>query len=405
MKDSALWLGFSVPDAVAHEIFSLDPLPAVQTHKFGWNFAMALSHAFANVVIASSCPVQNYPLVKRVIFFGGRFKKNGMNGLLIGFINIILLKHISRLAACFLTVTPLLRRHSFDWIFLHGIHTPFLLFGVFARLFGAKVAVVLTDPPGQLLPTDSNIARVAKRLDARFIRFLLRRFDAVIALAPDLATKLAPGVPSLIFPGIMEKPTAPSEKPTSIPHGGADSPKPFTMVYAGSLNRAYGVDLLLDAFRGLTSTRQPILLKLFGRGDMESIIQRDAAIDSRVVYGGFLSPADLQAELLHADLLINPRPTKELFASMSFPSKLIEYLATGIPVMTTRLSSIPPELSEHFYYIQDESAMGIRSAIQEFIEKSSEERITFGITAMKAVHLEYSQQAIGSKISQFLKSI
>lgn len=403
-KNNVLWLGFAVPNSIANTLFALDPLPAIQTHKFGWCFARSLRYAFGNVSLASSCPVQNYPLVARFIFRREGFICDDMHGILLGFINVILLKHLTRLIACFTTVAALVRQKEIDWIFIHGVHSPYLFFGLFAGFAGRRMVVVLTDPPGLFQATDGRFARWLKRFDVWLVKLILRRADAVISLAPDLAYQLAPGRPALVFPGILESKLdlaffLSNQNALDINSSGC-----FTILYAGGLSAAYGVDRLVEAVLGLED-KILVRLKLFGRGDQEDRVRELSATNSRIFYGGFVEKATLLPELRDADLLINPRPTTETFARLSFPSKLIEYLATAKPVLTTRIPSIPAALKDHYYFIEDESAQGIRAAIKAVMQLPALERQAKGLAAQRFAQSEYSEVALGKKISDFVKSL
>ena len=42
-----------------------------------------------------------------------------------------------------------------------------------------------------------------------------------------------------------------------------------------------------------------------------------------------------------ATLLVNPRPSDKEFCKYSFPSKTIEYMASGTPVLMTKLPGVP----------------------------------------------------------------
>lgn len=399
---NVLWLGFAVPDEIAKELFKLDPLPAIQTHKFGWSFARALRCAFGEVTLASVCPVQSYPLVDRLIFRGENFSSRGMDGVLLGFVNVIVLKHLSRFIACLTTVSLLLRRRRIEWIFIHGLHTPYLIFGLISRLFGRRLAIVLTDPPGVLLPTDGKVARWLKKFDAFLVRRMLAYADVVIALAPDLARCLAPGRPALVFPGILQSNLIEASLALGSRAINKSNSEPFTIVYAGGLSAAYGVDRLVKAVCRFDAGI-PVLLKLFGRGDQEDVIRQIAVSDPRIRYGGFVDEEALLPELCSADLLINPRPTSEFFASLSFPSKLIEYIATGRPVLTTRISSIPEDLKNHYYFISDESVEGIREAILKVMQLPASEIFSKGASAQKFAGDFLSEKALGEKILNFIK--
>ncbi|WP_081247483.1 glycosyltransferase [Variovorax paradoxus] len=404
-KARVLLLGFTIPDELAEQLFELDPLPAVQTHKFARSLARALKLGFGTLALASTCPVQSYPLVSKVFFGGRKFRVEGCEGIYLGFVNIIAIKHFTRFASCLIRILPLIWRRRNSWIFVHGVHSPFLLFGNIARIFGCKFAVVLTDPPGVILGTDGLVARYLKHLDAWLLRRLLQGVDAVLALAPDLANALAPGKPSLVFPGIFNSDL---HKSNAFPQNeevrlsDADS-RPFTILYAGGLSAAYGVDRLIDAVEGIHD--HSFEIRFFGRGDQEERIRKLACRDPRFFYGGFVGGERLMPEFAGADLLVNPRPSTEDFSRLSFPSKLIEYLATGRPVLTTRIKSIPQELNSCFFFIEDESPEGIRSAIFHLMRTTVSERERISLCGKKIVERELSEGAIGKKIFDLVQRI
>lgn len=397
---NVLLVGFAVPDKVAEEIFKLDPLPAVQTHKFAWSLTRAIRSGFGDLLLLSACPVQNFPIVKRILFYPGSFVEHGVKGRFLPFVNVAGLKHFTRLFSVFIVGVRLVLKRRVEAVFVHGVHSPFLVFGACMRVLGTKVVVVLTDPPGQLLPTDSFFSRNLKKLDRLVVRFLLNSSSGVVALAPELVRRLAVDKPALIFPGILdasffEKVDSFSERPVS--HG------KFIITYAGTLAKEYGVSALIDAISLLPDDK--VQLRLFGRGDQVERIRRLSEKSSKFHYGGFVTGDDLIKELMAADLLINPRPTSNDFSVMSFPSKLIEYLATGRPVMTTRIKSIPKEYDDCFYYVDDESPDGIASAIGRVLE------IDVGIREKKAhrarcfVRDSASDSAIGNLLYHFVSNL
>lgn len=408
MSNSAqvLLLGFTIPDELAQKLFEIDPLPAVQTHKFGRSLARSLKLGFGALALASTCPVQNYPLVPKIFFGGRRFRLEGCEGILLGFINVLAIKHFTRFASCLIYVLPLIRQKRTTWIFVHGVHSPFLIFGNIGRLVGCKLAVVLTDPPGVILGTDGLIARLLKHLDAWLLKRLLRRADAVLALAPDLVNDLTPGKPSLVFPGIFssnlthlrDEPQVAEKK--RAPEA---APKPFTVLYAGGLYAAYGVDRLIDAVAGIDN--YPVQLRLFGRGDQENRIRELSSHDPRFFYGGFVGGEELMSELEAADVLVNPRPTGEKFAQMSFPSKLVEYLAIGRPVLTTRIKSIPESFNDCFFFIEDETPEGIRAALLHLIHLTPSERGRTSSYGRSFVEKELSEAVIGKKIADLIRRV
>lgn len=393
MKANAVLLGFTVPDSVAQEIFAMDPLPAVQTHKFAWALTRALRGACGNVRLLSSIPVQSYPIVPKLLFRGFEFRcGDEIRGTSIGFVNVIGLKHVTRLIGCLLRAPRMLFGWQTDVLFVHGIHTPYLLFALFMRVCGVKTVAVLTDPSGVVVPTDGGLAKRLKALDSRIVRLLLGRFSGTVALAPDLVANFSETKPTVVFPGILN-----ADWRKAVEAAAPSSPRErFTVLYAGGLNRSYGVPLLVEAAAQLPDVDFVFL----GKGDCVDVVA-ESGLDN-VRYGGFVGPDELLAHAMAADVLINTRPPTAAFAVASFPSKLIEYLATGRPVLTTRIASIPPDLADAFFYIEDDGVEATVTAIGTLRAMDPETRAARGRQAREAVVSAYSEDAVAAKLARLV---
>lgn len=398
-KTNVVWLGFCVPDHEVKKVFELDPIPAVQTHRFAWSFARCLRFAFGEVVLASSYPVQNFPLVRKIYFPKHNFKHLDFPGISLFFLNIIILKHLTRFLSCIFYVSSHCLRGESNLIFVHGLHSPYLLFGRLMQIFGAKIIVVMTDLPGLILPTDNLPARMLKRLDLRLIRLIVSGADGVISVAPKLSEFFSPFKNKLVVPGILNAALHPD--PNS---GFIDRRAPFVVSYAGGLSKAYGVDRLIDAVL-LMDKDINLELLLYGKGDQVERIKRVSENDPRVRYCGYIDSDALFPLLIKSDLLINPRPSDESFSQMSFPSKIIEYMYTGRPVLTTRIQSIPLDMSGYLYYIEDESSNGIKNAMIDIMKISTSELNYIGMSGRSFVLNNYSESIIGDKIRAFVCSL
>lgn len=156
-----------------------------------------------------------------------------------------------------------------------------------------------------------------------------------------------------------------------------------TVFYAGGVSRQYGLEDLVEGFlkANLPNTR----LEIYGPGDYVEELQEIAEKDTRVFYGGMLLNTQIVEKEQEATLLVNPRPTHEEFVKYSFPSKTMEYMASGTPVLTTRLPGMPGEYYPHVYFIDEESADGIAAALKTVLDRSDEELFQKGQEARSFV--------------------
>lgn len=106
-----------------------------------------------------------------------------------------------------------------------------------------------------------------------------------------------------------------------------------------------GVDCLIKAFALFSSAHPDYKLKIIGRfesGDAEKTLK--GLVDSlnvvnKVEFTGMVKPNEMPRLLCGAQMLALARPDNEQ-ARYGFPTKLGEYLATGKPVVVTRVGEI-----------------------------------------------------------------
>lgn len=133
-------------------------------------------------------------------------------------------------------------------------------------------------------------------------------------------------------------------------------PRPITykyICYSGSLTRLKdGVDILITSFSKVNASFPDINLLLVGRADTseDELFFRDLVaslgLDDRVIFTGKLSRNEIPPYLCNAEVLTLARP-RSIVADAGFPSKLSEYLATGKPVVVTKVGEIPEYLTDN----------------------------------------------------------
>ncbi len=174
-----------------------------------------------------------------------------------------------------------------------------------------------------------------------------------------------------------------------------------TVFYAGGVSRQYGLADLTEGFlqADLPDTR----LEIYGPGDYVKELRQIAEQDPRVFYGGMLLNHEIVEKEQEATLLVNPRPTSEEFVKYSFPSKTMEYMASGTPVLTTRLPGMPREYYPYVSFIEEESAAGIAAALKTVLAKTDEELFSMGCDARDFVLEDRNNVVQAQKLIQMLE--
>jgi glycosyltransferase involved in cell wall biosynthesis len=123
-------------------------------------------------------------------------------------------------------------------------------------------------------------------------------------------------------------------------------PGEISIVYAGSVSAIEGVGILIDAFRRVTRTGSVrARLTIVGNPAHQERIEQyetaaaDLVADGRVRFVPAVDHARYASLLRGADLLVIPRPTS-VASRAGFPYKLVEFIASGVPVVVTRFGDV-----------------------------------------------------------------
>jgi len=363
-----IMLGFLVEPEYFRQYSQGDPFPQVAAYKLEERYVEGLRRAGVTVDVIGSAGVSSFPKNRHWFLPFRNWSTPTDARWVLPTFNIPLLKMPMRavLAACAL-IARLKGRRRGTTICVYSAHSPWLVAALIAsRLFGVQFFVIIPDLPRymRLEKKQNPLVRWARTLDARLIDALVVRSSGVSVVTKNMVTD-TPAWTHLRYFVIegLSRPPVRSERPTAV------RTRPYFM-YAGLLSRSNGVLLLIEAFR---STQIDADLLLCGRGELEELIASQAREDARIVYGGFLDQAtlaDLQSRALAQVLIRDP---SDAYTRYSFPSKLIEYMAGGVPVLTTRLPGIPEEYFQYLTAIDGPDPASIVRALEALLSQSQSE--------------------------------
>ena len=227
-------------------------------------------------------------------------------------------------------------------ILIYSIQLPLLKAAVQYKKQYKKSRIILIVP--DLLEDISNPNSAATKVKTALLgdfAQLCQSVDAYVLLTEQMMERMPVKRPYCVVEGIYN----PAERRDA---GNAQSDV-FTVFYSGMLYERFGVKNLIDALGYLNMP--DLRLQLCGSGDLEDYIREKAATDPRIEYLGIV-PRDRALQLqCNASLLVNPRQPNGGFTRYSFPSKNIEYLASGVPALLYELEGIPQEYFNYCYHL------------------------------------------------------
>lgn len=238
-----------------------------------------------------------------------------------------------------------------------------------ARLRGRPCVGIVTDLPDML---------GGSRFSKGFANFVIRHCTHYVFLTEAMNGYLNPrNKPYVILEGhsdIAMRDRIPSMEKKL---------KPRVCLYAGGVSKQYGLQTLVEGFRAADIPNAR--LHIYGPGDYVEELETIAKEDSRVFYGGMLLNTQIVEKEQEATLLVNPRPTHEEFVKYSFPSKTMEYMASGTPVLTTVLPGMPKEYHPYVYLIEEETVDGVRKMLTQVLANSEEDLFRKGQAAREFI--------------------
>jgi len=360
------------------------------------------------VSLLNSVFVGSYPNLYTDIFIksGEWSHKYGVHDINVGFLNVFGIKHIWRGIA--------IAKHAIKWaqkkgdeqkvIIIYSMHTPFMYAAAKAKLKNPNVHVCLIAPD---LPEFMNLSkrnecfiRFLKAFDMRITKYLLRYFDSFVLLTKQMAERINIGNrPWIVIEGVV---TSEEAELTDFSKSGKNYEEKV-LLYTGTLQKAYGIIQLLEAFNIINNSLYR--LWICGAGEAESNVREFAERDHRIKYFGQITREEAIKLHKQADVLINPRGNEGEFTKYSFPSKIMEYLLSGTPALVHRLPGMPEEYHEFVYLFDDESVEGMAGTLERVLSLPKEELHAKGTAAKEFVLREKNNLVQAKRIIELIKGM
>lgn len=356
---------------------------------FQWNLLRGLSELLCDgPEIINVLPVGTWPCqYRKLILTSKSWQYFSMKCHEIGGINLPFLKQFHREKKIKKKIKELLTNDT--EVLIYSAYLPFLR-SVYRLSRKVKITLIVTDLPEYYdLGKTSAIKRFFRKRNNKKIYQCMERVDRFVLLTEAMKDPLSIGDrPYTVVEGIGNS----EELPLRV----ESTTEKEIIFYAGTLHRQFGIVELLEAYKLLN--RSDVALWICGDGDARDLVEEAANQDDRIRYFGYVTSARVSELRSKATLLINPRNNDGEYTKYSFPSKTMEYMASGIPVVMHRLSGIPSDYDEHLLYIEDHSPAGIKEAMEKAFAMDRDSRKQFGEKARNFIINEKNEKKQAKKI-------
>jgi colanic acid/amylovoran biosynthesis glycosyltransferase len=177
------------------------------------------------------------------------------------------------------------------------------------------------------------------------------------------------------------------------------------LLFAGSLSDRKGVQDVLYAFAQVAKQHPQVELRFVGSGLLRSKLEQLArawGLEGRVSFAGFVLHENLQDELSRAHIFCHPSRTLGNGEKEGIPGAIVEAMATGLPVVTTRHAGIPEMVrnGEDGFVVGERDVNAISQALLTLIDQP-DLRIQMGRNAA----MQAQQKADAVRLAEKLECI
>ncbi len=358
------------------------------------------SHPDCQVILHNVLPVDSYPnhYKERYIPTQRFTHKDGQQiaDYNIGYDNLRLKKQFTLPRDIRKSCKQVLKEQKMDAAIFYSADLSFTKAYRDCRKKGLKTIVVIPD-----LPEFNNVGqlslphRLYQHVAGKLFRRRLKQVDAIVPLTKQTAEYLGWKKPFVVVEGIANAADAGTVAP--ITEYGE------YLLYTGITHECYG---LRDAVRAFLDAKLPnVKFVICGTGDSDAWLAELASKHENLVFLGVVDHARAHALQMNAAALINPRKNVGEFTKYSFPSKTMEYLAAGKPVIAYLLDGMPKEYAPYILEPKDNSDEALTECMRQVFHMDSATRQALGAKSQRFVLQEKNEKMQSKHILTLLKSL
>lgn len=358
-----------------------------------------------NIQVLSTYPIAAYPK-ESVLGMRGKifWVTSKIRMASVSFINLFVLKQITQAIGITLEIIRWRTAHKSEKNLILCFNActersiPVILVSQIYKIH--KICIVADLPTN--IKQHNIIKQIANYLQKRTSIFALRKFDGLIVLNEEAQKRYAPKLPFCIIDGGINL----KDFTGPVIFGGTFPQLPNlgkrVILYSGALTEYNGIPNLIKAIKRINAG--DVIFKFYGGGPLTQLVRDESKTDERIQYGGLVSNGEIVKIQRESSFLINPRPTSTLLSLITFPSKILEYMMSGTPILTTRLNSLVNEYKDLLLFINDDP-IGMANDIDQALKIDEKSLVTRSKLAYQYVKENKSWEAQSKVIYVFLHEI
>jgi len=379
--------------------------PSVAGNRMQLGLVRELKRKFGDQIdIVTHYPIAAYPR-ERKIFIKKRTIQitDTVESSLIPFINIFLVKQITKIISTFLEILKwgLRNRRDYKIIICYNAFSdtaiPIMLGKVFIKF---KTISLIADLPIDNVINDKGIKKVVRKFDNMVTKRNIGKFDGLAVLNENAIYEYAPSSKYVVIDGGYDGPTIDIVEPKQNTR---EKSNEFIVVYSGILVEHNGIVNLLDA--AILVKNPYFKLHIYGKGELEDYVTSKALTCTNIEYKGLVSSQEILEVQKEASLLVSPLIPDHPVARVAFPSKIVEYMASGTPVVSTRVNSLNNDYLKHIFIFDSIDPPKMAVKLDEIMEMDTESLVEYGRLAKQFIIKNKNWNVQSTKIQGLIEQL
>jgi glycosyltransferase involved in cell wall biosynthesis len=337
-KKEIIFFGSLFPEQIIDDLRELSVGPIGNANDlFQKNLIKGILNNKAKMSVFNFPNVGSFPIRYKKIIVPS-CKSSGISSF--GFPNISVVKQIYQiLFLIFYALKNYDKIRKTDLLIAYDLNLVFLLAVPLLKVVNPLLKVCFIVPDLPTFTGDGSRNKIKGRVTNLIFRKIEKKIDYFSLITSSMASKLLINKQKCI---VIEGVYDPSLE--TVNNVSADVENKV-ITYSGAIDKRNGVANLLNAFCEMRSKNKE--LHIYGGGELGSYVKDFAKSRSDIFYFGQVSAKEVLESYKNTSLLVNPRLPVDEFTMYSFPSKTMEYLASGVPVVMYRLPGVPPEYFDY----------------------------------------------------------
>lgn len=240
----------------------------------------------------------------------------------------------------------------------------------------------------------------------------LKSAEAIITICPDLSDYVSSIITdkskhflieNSIFDDVFLKDGKTSDSLEHVDRILVREPNKKLIVYAGTLEKYQGIDILINSFPFVVEKDPDSLLLIMGGNDRQIDFYRNLAeslgVKEKIIFTGRIPQHLVKKYNKVAKVLVSPRNE-----GTNTPLKIYEQIASGIPLVATNIYSHTQVLNNDISFLVEPEpkafAEGVLLALEN--EELREKKVA---NAKKIYEIKYSREVYSQKLKQVFEHI